>query len=243
MGNGNVKPRFAWSIPATEPSNLVAMRLLPGVEVLTAPPSVWLRATALEDETWEQIRRCPEADRYTVLDDGQLIPVGGTVPLGHLPQGDWQPLARRLAIVLPLNDEPTCLPPPPTLCLVRSPIEREATWLQTSWQAWSEYAATAPQIRLSRWAFVADRRGRVVVRGAPLPPLPGVHFVEQSGIAVPAGWEWSPNLPADVVREAFALATNESLVWTFENGGERIAGDDWVQASRSAVRLTAANLA
>lgn len=238
MGNGVVKFRFAWSMPLAELRALGSIRRWSGLEGLSAAPRIWLRAQSLEDEQWERVRRLPGADRYLVLDDGQLLPVGCMVPRGRLPEGEWRPLDRMLAVVLPPTDDPCVAPAPTPLRLVRSNQEREATWLQTSLTEWANYAAVAPQVRLARWSFVADRRGRVVVRGAPLPPLPGIRFVEQSGIAVPSGCAWSPSLPVDVVREAFALTANECLLWTADGACERIAADDWVQAARSAVRLT-----
>jgi hypothetical protein len=238
MGDGVVKPRFAWSLPTTEARALGSVRRWSGLETLERSPLVWLRAGRLEDEQWELVRRLPGADRYTVLDDGQLLPVGGIVPRGRLPDGVWQPLDRWLAVELPTADEPAAAPSPASLQLVRSVVEREATWLQTSLAAWTAYVALAPQVRLARWSFVADRRGRIVVRGAPLPPLPGLRFVDHSGIVVPVGFTWSPHLPADVLRETFDLQKDDSLLWTPDGACERIAADDWVQATRSAARLT-----
>jgi hypothetical protein len=85
---------------------------------------------------------------------------------------------------------------------------------------------------------VADDRGRVIVRGAPLPPLPGVRLVEQDGIAVPAGWTWYPAIDAVVVRELLSLKSEDSARWNTAEGWQRISASDWVQTTRSAVRLT-----
>ena len=242
MGDRVVKPRFAWSLPTTQVRALGAVRRWSGVEVLAALPLVWLRAAQLADEQWELVRRLPGADRYTVLDDGQLIGVGNLVPLGRLPAGGWQPLQHWLEVELPPADEPLTLPESATLRLVRSTAEREATWLRISFSAWMDYVITAPQVRLARWSFVADHRSAVVIRGAPLPPLPGFQFVESDGIAVPLGWSWSPSLPADVLREVFTLEPNESVLCLPDGRCERITVDDWVQATRSAARLTEAAL-
>ncbi len=239
MGDGVVRPRFAWTLPSQNVYSLGMLLHWGGIEALAMPPSVWLCAADVPDEQWEWIRRLPGADRFAVLDDGQLIPAESRVPRGHLPSGNWRPLAELVGIELPPHAElaqPRATQP---VRLVRSAIEREPTWLQTSLAIWTAYAVTAPQIRLSKWTFVASESGRVIIRGLPLPPLPGIHFVDQGGIAVPAGWTWEPHLPTDVLRETFALAPNDSVAWTADNGCERIAEDDWVQATRSAVRHTA----
>lgn len=232
-----MKPRFAWSLPAAA-RLLAPMRRWSGIEVCEAPPLVWCRVGHLEDEQWEHLRRVPGADRFTVLDDGQLIPAGALVPRGSLPEGAWRPLADWLSFTLPLAGELDVALSPVALRLVRTSNVREPTWLVVSLDAWSAYARVAPQIRLGCWAFVADDRRRVIVRGIPLPPLAGRPFVEQDGIAVPAGWSWSPNLPTDVLREAFCLAEGESVLWESEAAAQHIGARDWVRATRGAVRRT-----
>ena len=104
--------------------------------------------------------------------------------------------------------------------------------------AWSAYGATAPQVRLACWSFAANSTGLVLVRGTPLPPLPGTRFVETDGIAVPLGFAWSPAVPAAVLRRVFKLEKDDALLWTADGVRRRIAAGDWVRATRSAVRLT-----
>lgn len=239
VGTAVVTPRFAWSVPSDFLRPLGPLRHWPGIEVAEASPRVWLRAGHLEAGQWEQVRRLPDADRYTVVDGDVLVRAGGRVPCGQLPPGPWHPLARWLAVTTPAADVPVSLPRGHALRLVRSLIERDSTWLEVSLATWTAYAVIAPQVRLARWTFAADRRGQVVIRGAPLPPLPGDRFVDHDGIAVPEGWTWTPHVPPDVLRAAFALGEGDTLLWTLRRGCERIAADDWVRATRSAARLTA----
>lgn len=235
-----MKPRFVWSLPMAEIRALGPLRRWADVESLEAGPLVWLRASSLAEDEWELVRRLPGADRFTVIDDGRLTRVGCLVPCSRMPSGAWQPLKHWLRVELPASAEPSPDAPAATLRLIRSTEEREAGWLQTTLEAWTTYAVAAPQVRLQRWLFVVDGRGVVVVRGSPLPTLPGLRLVDHGGIAVPAGWIWTPRLPADVVRDAFGLGAGETLLWTADGACRRIAPDDWVQATRSAVRLTAA---
>ncbi len=234
-----MKPRFAWSVPIDNPRVLGDMRRWPGIEAIEVPPRIWLRAAHSSTEQEDFLRRVPDIDRYSVLDDGQLIPVSGRVPSDHLPSGAWRPLAELLSVELPSCDDSLVTPCASSLRLVRSVIEREPTWLHTSLATWTAYAATAPQVRLARWTFAADRRGQVVVRGAPLPPLPGTRLVDHDGIIVPAGWTWQPHVSADVVREAFALQARDALLWMPDASCQRIRSEDLVQATRSAARSTA----
>lgn len=235
--------RFAWSLPITEARALGFVLGWNDVEVLEAAPRVWLRASALSDEQWEQCRRLPGADRYTVLADGQLLRVGNTVPLGRLPQGAWAPIRKALQLELPrADDAPTRPPEPANIRIVRSDEVAEANWLVATMADWLAYAATAPQVRLARWTFIAAENGAVAIRGEPLPPLPGRRFVEQSGIVVPAGSTWEPAVEPEILRRALGLNPGDSAWFAADGAWRLIAAGDWVQASRSSVRLTAAEV-
>lgn len=241
--NRNATIRYAWSLPLTEVRALGLMLGWSGVEVLEAAPRLWLRASTLSDEQWEQCRRLPGADRFTVLDDGQLVPVGRNIPQGRLPPGNWIPVRNALRLELPRTDDaPTRRPTPADLRLVRSTEPVEPNWLLAKLTDWVAYAATAPQVRLARLSFVAAERVAVAVRGEPLPPLAGRRFVERSGIVVPAGWTWAPAVPPEIVRAALKLEAGD-CAWFGTDGTWRIiSAGDWVQASRSAARLTAAEV-
>jgi|GEM_PF-379936 len=217
---------------------LGTMRRWQGLEVCEADGSVWLRAEHLDDEQWDYCRRLPGADRFTLTLDGRLLSVGKLVPHGRLPAGPWRPIGVWLEVELPPRG--FALPPPqPTgLALVRSTTERDAAWLLTEINAWCAYAATAPQVRLANWSFAADAAGRVLIRGTPLPPLPGTQFVVSEGIAVPVGFAWSPAVGAAVLRRVFRLERDDGVLWTADGVRRRIAAGDWVRATRSAVRLT-----
>jgi hypothetical protein len=96
----------------------------------------------------------------------------------------------------------------------------------------------APQARLAHWSFAADSTGRVVVRGAPLPPLRGTQYVEECGIAAPAGWHWAPPVEAAVARAALGLEQGDSALWFADGSWHKIAAGDWVRATRSAARFS-----
>jgi hypothetical protein len=77
------------------------------------------------------------------------------------------------------------------------------------------------------------------VRGQPLPPLSGERFVECEGVAIPAGWHWSPNVEAVVLRELLCLTAGDVALLHVSGDYELVAAANFVQATRSAVRHTA----
>ncbi len=115
---------------------------------------------------------------------------------------------------------------------------REPALLETALEQLAAYAQTAPQWRLDRWSFAAAQGGRALVRGLPLPPLPGVRFVEAGGVYLPAGCAWSPAVEPAIVRQLLQLAQGDSAILHPSGSWDRIAADDWVRASRSAFRRT-----
>jgi hypothetical protein len=122
--------------------------------------------------------------------------------------------------------------------LVPSEAEGEPNVLVTSRACWLAYGGNAPQARLDRWSFAMETTGRVAVRGRPLPPIAGTRYIEQEGVAAPAGWSWVPRLSAQVVREALQLDAGDLALLHDDGTWDYIAAEDFVRATRSAIRLS-----
>ena len=212
------------------------LRQLAGVEVCEQGDAIWLRGRPTGEKHDWRLAAVPGAERFTILDDGQLLPEGRRVPRGRVPSGPWMPIDRWIVLSVPPGQFAGRTEESVPLRLVRSAIETEAAVLLTTAETWAAYAIEAPQVRLDRWRFALAADRRVAVHGRPLPPLPGSRWVEEQGIAVPAGWTWSPAVAATVVRGAFGLAAGDVALWHEDGSWEHIRADDFVKASRSAVR-------
>jgi MoxR-vWA-beta-propeller ternary system protein len=214
------------------------LRLLPGVEAALVADDLWLRGAKLRDDDERQLREIPGAERFAIGDDAELIPPGARVPIGWLPEAQWLPLPEfaRLELALaPLQHSPPRQQP---LVLAGDDVERPIAAILTSIDALSEYADSAPLVRLLRLKFLASSDGRVLIVGAPLPPLAGERFWESEGIFVAAGYRWQPAIDALLVRRALGLAENELAMWRADGTWERASREDLVLARRDAVRAT-----
>jgi hypothetical protein len=129
------------------------------------------------------------------------------------------------------------------LAVVPSGEVRELELLETTLEQLAGYARTAPQWRLDRWSFAATSSGRLLVRGLPLPPLPGVRLGEWDGVCLPAGCAWSPAVEPLVVRQLLRLLPGEMAILRTDGSWDRVSADDWVRASRSAIASTRESLA
>lgn len=210
---------------------------------LDAGGDLWLRGDALTDAIDLELRKLPGAQRYridTFESDDVLLPLGKLLPDRFLPEDGWtpieaffQPVAGRAALPGVLVDR---LP----LTLVRSVRPAEANILLTTVSAWTGWAIEAPQVRLRRLSFAASSDGDVVVRGSPLPPIPGQWFVEDQGIAVPAGLAIRPAVDAATLRTLWSSTPADLILARDDRPWTRIAAEHFVAASRSAARATAA---
>jgi hypothetical protein len=156
-----------------------------------------------------------------------------------LPELRWQPLNAWLHVELPVAAFPAQEPRTVSLRLVRSTEEREPELLLTSLEEFQRFAIQAAQVRLDRLQFAAHLSGNVLVRGMPLPPLPGQRFVLHGGVAVPAGLAWQPAVNDQVLARCFGVSGDALVLWNEDGRITRLHGEQFVGATRSAVRTTA----
>ena len=218
-------------------SCLGRLRRRSGVEVCQHQDAIWVRVREISDELEVELRKLP-GTRFSVLPDGQLVRFGKLVPSGHLPDDRWVRLARWMTV----QADPPALSGEVSdgigLRIVRGGQSGESNVIVTSLERWQKYAVGAPQVRLDRWAFAINGEGKIVVRGEPLPPVQGGRFVERSGVAVEAGWTWSPRIAPDVLSEALGLASGDVALLYEDGTWDHVQAADFVRATRSAVRLS-----
>lgn len=227
---------WAVHLPPSETAALAGLRLLRGVEAAATTEGVWLRGREMDDALDRALRALPLSQRFDVLSDGTLRPAGRLVPSGRLPVLEWQPVAALVAVSLPTKALAGRLVAKSPLRLVRSAGERPSNVLLASLESFVAYVDHAPGIRFRGCRFAVRRDGCAVVHGAPLPPISGERFVEEKGVAIPAGWEWMPRVAEGVIAEAWEIAAGELLLCHPGQPAQRIAAEQFSLVTRSAVR-------
>ncbi len=218
------------------------LRTMAGVKACLTEERLWLRGFGQDEKLEKILCMLPGAERFLVAADGQLRPVGARVPRGRLPDGPWVTLAEWLGVDLPVAGLAGRMARRGSLALVRSCEAADANLLMTGFEGWEEYAVTAPQVRLDRWQFAVAADKRVLVRGQPLPPLPGPRWIQREGVAVPAGWTWSPPVEPGVLRRLLGLEGDDLALLHPDGTWEKVAGAGLQRVCRSAVRRTAEGL-
>jgi len=231
---------WAVSLPLASARGAAELRLEPGIEVLETADAVWLRGRSADERLEMLLRRLPNASRLEVLATGELRPIASRLPHGKLPDGTWTSIKVWAKPALPSAAFAARCDERVPLRIVRTNHESgEANVLLTLIGDWLAYGETAPQIRLDRLRFAVSSDDRVVLHGLPLPPLRGERFYEREGIALPCGWNWSPAVELAAISQSWALSSDDlALVWP-DNVWERIDGDQFMHATRSAIRRSA----
>jgi hypothetical protein len=231
---------FPWVIQLAraDAGALGELRCLAGIEVAEVKADLWLRGKACDDALNTRLASLPSRARYELLDSSQLRKRGARVPSERLPDASWQPLSSWLKVEAPASALFADAPDPISLRLVRSANEQEAELILTSLDLFARFAAQAPLIRLKRLQFAAAADGRVLVWGRPLPPLPGKQYILNQGLAVPVGFAWQPPVSIEVLTRRFVVSGDALVIWNEDNTITRFHPEQFVAATRSAIRAT-----
>jgi hypothetical protein len=237
-----VNHSWAICLERKDAASLAPLRLAAGVELAEGPGVLWLRGPQADESLTCNLRVLPASSRYEVLPGDVLRPIESRIPSERLPCLRWQPIAAWLQAELPVAAMPAIEPQPASLRLVRSSAERTPDVLSTRLEEWRRFGEQAAQVRLDRLSFAASAEGTVIVRGVPLPPLPGCRFVVHGGIAVPAGFTWYPEVSSDVLARRFGVMGEGLVLWYEDGAVTRLHTEQFVRATRSAIHATARRL-
>jgi MoxR-vWA-beta-propeller ternary system domain bpX2 len=250
--------QWAIRLALADAESLAPLRLTRGIEVAEKDSFIWVRGA--NDEKLERLLRAlPAVARYEVTGGNRLRNLESRIPSETLPALNWQPASTWLQVQMPSSPYVGKGPPPHvggyeghggpvaarpglppvSIRIVRSAEERAIDLLVTTVDDWREFAINAAEVRLRNLRFAVDADGNVVVRGKPLPPLPGRQFVVDGNIAVQAGFTWEPGVSADVLCRRLGLSADALALFHEDGTFSRIEAEQFVPATRSAVRETA----
>lgn len=235
----------AWvaRIPLDQVQALAMLRGEADLMVLEDASYCWIRdasaSTPLSEKLAERLQWLAVAELFHVTTAGTIIPWGKRVPTEQAPSGSWQPLSKFMTPHAPVARYAARCPEPAVLYIVPSEDIVTPTLLRLPLSEWRAYVATAPNLRLTRWEFAASQAGEVLVRGTPLPSLPGQRYWEADGLLMPCGWMWSPAVAVEIVRRVLQLEAGECALadWSTSTW-EIIPHEAFVPARRQNVRGT-----
>ncbi|MGC3961067.1 MAG: hypothetical protein QM813_24995 [Verrucomicrobiota bacterium] len=236
---------FPWVIrlASADAMALASLRLTPKLQVAEAGMNLWLRGDPGDEALDLKLAALPAEARFELVGAYQLRPHNQRVPSATLQSLHWQPLQNWLQVESPTASLPGDQPRRISLRLERSAAESEPEILWTTLDELGAFAQLAAQVRLDRLQFAANVARQVLVRGTPLPPLPGKRFVLFGNIGVPAGFHWSPAISQEVVARRLGVSAESLVLWNEDGNIMRFHAEQFIGLNRSAIRNTAASLA
>lgn len=238
----------------------------------SADASLWLRCDG--DQIPDCLYALPQAAFFRSTGEAQLVALGDRLPSGVLPNGNWAPLEQWLKVTPPqsmvggagrMSDGNPVAGTPrqsthrgvtPSFHRVDLQMTRatscatssEASYLMTEFTSFETYVLRSLEFRVSGLRYVCTIDGKVLCCGEPLPALPGESWYETDGVLAPAGWTWSPAVPATVVYAAlqfhcackFAATPTKATKFLLHADGpvEMIDAHSWCSATYASVRAT-----
>ena len=240
--SGIMKHPWAIYIAKEDSVTLASLRLINGIEVAESDGHIWLRGKGGDETLEKKLAALPASERFEWLEANKLRRVDQRVPSRSLPELQWKAIGAWSVVRLPLAAFPADLPTQVALRLVRSTDERQPTLLLTSISEFRVFGRNAAVIRLNPLRFAANANSEVLIRGNPLPPLPGRRFVLHGRIAVPAGFSWRPAVAIEVLERSFNILGDAMIVWHEDGTITRLHTEQFISTTRSAVRATAEEL-
>jgi len=231
---------WALSLRREQASALAKLHNLSGVEVGEANGLVWARGTGTDEDVARILASLPTSRFFEIVHRDRLRPRGRLLPTGRLPEVRWLTVSQWLSIRIPPAALPGELSRTAVLTLALGPgrsIDAHEVLLLCGVEAFREFLLLGPLHRVRPLRFVVnDASSEVLVRGRPLPSVPGERYVLADGIATPAGYRWSPSVGASVVRSWLGLGDGAIALWRADGGISEIREDAFASASRRAGR-------
>lgn len=224
-------------------ATLASLRRIPDLELTRSHNALWLRGTPKSTTDRDALQRLlaslPAAARYEQCPNGRLRQTHQLIPTELLPTSDWVPIADWFQPELPVAACPATTPAAVPLQLVPSTQETESSLVLVRFQDLLAFMATAACVRFDRLRFATSADGSTVVQGLPIPPLPGTRFSLQEGVAIPAGYTWSPQVPARVLARCLAPPTGGIALWQLHGEVSLLHPEQLLPLTRAAICATA----
>ena len=236
---GGVKHPWAIYIAKEDSATLASLRLINGIEIAENDAQIWLRGKTGDESLEPKLAALPALERFEWLEANKLRRIDQRVPSLRLPELQWKAISAWSQVRVPLAAFPADSPAQVALRLVRSTDEQQPTLLLTSIGEFRAFSRNAAAIRLNPLRFAANANGEVLIRGNPLPPLPGRRFALHGRIAVPAGFSWAPAVAIEVLERSFNVSGDSMVVWHDDGTITRLHTEQFISTTRSAVRATA----
>lgn len=227
----------AWylSLPRASIALAADLRLHEDIELLEDGDGLWLRGRHAEGSLLLALRSLPGARLFHASAGDRLREEHHRLWNRTSPRGEWVPLHRWALPTAPATVPVAPLVPRTRIRLVADDAPATTRAVITRFDHWSTYSETAAACRLESLEFAVSTEDQVLVRGLPVPPLPGTYLAEKEGVLHPIGTRWYPPLHPSMLRD-LVDAVSDDLILITPGRIEILEHRHRVAATRAAVR-------
>jgi MoxR-vWA-beta-propeller ternary system domain bpX2 len=206
------------------------------IEIAELGDLLWVRGLRGDEAVAPIVELLPAARFFELVETDRLRPIGRLVPTARLPAATtFLPLRRWLELRVP----PVALPGETNDAVELRLVPGKAKGggeelLLTPIETFRAFLSDAPSHRLRPLRFAVNGTGEALVRGRPLPSIPGARYLSRGGVAVPAGWMWTPAVGLSVVRSWLGLAPSTLAIWRVDGTVGEVAESLFAPATRRA---------
>jgi hypothetical protein len=218
--------------------SLGTVRALPRLSAAVDGELIWVRGIRQAEFSELRFRQIPAIYTYMVDEDDYLFGLAEITPVGKLKDLPWTSMIEFLSVDLPVSGLPCKLTEKINIKITPSDVLEKGSALLTDLHIWKLYIETAALIRLRKLKFAMREDNKVLIIGTPLPPIPGREFYLKNDIMLPSGYNFEFNIVWDMIPEILNPDKNSIILIDTQSNCHIIAESNFVDASRSSLRLT-----
>ena len=225
-------------ISLADVNQLGSIRTIPGVLVARFGKCIWLKCKYDGSNIHVKLKGIPAIHMYWMDMEENLFLLDTLTPIMKLPELKWVSLIDFIKVDMPIAALPGQVKTSYKPKIIKSDTVNIGTALLTNLQSWKMYAESASATRLNLLRFAVSEEGMVLIIGNPLPSLPGQEFWNVGNIYISSGYNFEFFFVASLLQEKCNENKSLYLFYTKEGHYASINKEDFVKATRSAIRLT-----
>ena len=217
---------------------LGSARTLPNLQAARNGSTIWLRSVDVNVPVDIKIKQLPLAATYLLDEENHLFLQDTITPQQLLPQLNWLEISKFITVEVATSAMPGKTDEKTSVNLIPTQNVQPGEAILTSLIHIKQYAETVPQIRLEALKFAVDNKGNTLVTGTPLPSIPGKEYWRNNSLLLPCGYDFEIPVTATLFAQTMNPIGIYEILFDTEGNWQRIAKENFVLASRSAIRLT-----
>lgn len=214
------------------------VRTLAALQAARNGDTIWLRGIDANAKVDSKIKQLPLKATYLLGNDNLLFPQGTIIPQQVMPELIWVEIAKFITVEVATSAMPGKTDEKVSIKLLPSQNVQPGEAILTPVFYLKQYAETAPQARLNAIKFAVNENNEALIIGSPLPPLPGNEYWRDNGLLLPCGFEFEIPVTAALFAQNINPLGAYEILFDTQGQWQKIANENFVQGTRSAIRLT-----